>query len=148
MPFSKSERQDAIRLAIQNNRINSQEELKAALSGNGIAISQATLSRDLQEMGVIKSHGGSVSYYVIPEGRYGRELSDSGVMGIEVSGNMAVVRTLPGHASMFASIIDRRQLSEVAGTIAGDDTIFIVLRSGVSPEAGLKAITGAIPGLK
>lgn len=148
MQISKSERQEAIRLAIQKNRISSQEDLKASLSESGIAISQATLSRDLQEMGVVKSHGGSVSYYVIPERRYGAERSDSGILGIEVSGNMAVVRTLPGHASMFASLIDRRQLAEIAGTIAGDDTIFVVLRAGVSADAALKAIAGAIPGMK
>lgn len=148
MPISKSERQKAIRVAIQNDRISSQEDLKGALARNGISISQATLSRDLQEMGVVKNHGGSLSYYVIPEGRFSSESSDSGVTGIEVSGNMAVVRTLPGHASMIASIIDRRQLEEVAGTIAGDDTIFLVLRAGVSPDLAVKAICETIPGMK
>lgn len=147
MPFSKSERQKAIKIAIQSDRISSQEDLKAALAKNGISISQATLSRDLQEMGVVKSHGGSISYYIIPEGRFSSENSDSGVTGIEVSGNMAVVRTLPGHASMFASIIDRQQLTEIAGTIAGDDTIFIVLRAGVSPDKAVRTIREAIPGM-
>lgn len=148
MPFSKSERQEAIKLAIQSKKIGSQEDLKTALSESGILISQATLSRDLQEMGVVKSHSGSMSYYIIPEGRYSAEGADSGILGIEICNNIAVVRTLPGHASMFAAIIDRKQLSEIAGTIAGDDTIFLVLRNGVSSDACKKAIISALPGLR
>jgi len=148
MSFSKSERQEAIRQAIQSKKIGSQEDLKAALSESGIAISQATLSRDLQEMGVVKSHGGSLSYYIIPEGRYSADGADSGIIGIEICGNIAVVRTLPGHASMFASIIDRKQLPEIAGTIAGDDTIFLVLRNGVTADSCRREIISALPGLR
>lgn len=148
MPYSKRERQDAIKEAILNKKIGSQEELKLELSQAGIMISQATLSRDLQEMGVVKSHGGSVSYYILPEGRFGSERTDSGVVDIEVCGNIAVLKTLPGHASMFALMIDRKLIPEIAGTIAGDDTVFMVLRNGVSAEACRRAILSAVPGIR
>lgn len=146
MQYSKTERQNAIREVILKQKIESQGDLKAALKDNGIEISQATLSRDLQEMGVIKNHGSSVSFYSIPEGRFGMDGSITSVLGIEISGNIAVVKTLPGHASMLASLMDRKQLPEIAGTIAGDDTIFIVLRSGVTAERGYKVISTSLPG--
>lgn len=148
MPFSKRERQGAIKEAILSKKIGSQEELKAELSQAGIVISQATLSRDLQEMGVVKSHGGSVSYYILPEGRLGMDNADSGVLDIELCGNIAVLKTLPGHASMFALMIDRKQIPEIAGTIAGDDTVFMVLRNGASVESCRRAILSAVPGFR
>lgn len=147
MQYSKHERQEAIKRTILNGKIHSQEDLKKALVEQGISISQATLSRDLQEMGVVKSHGTSVSYYSIQEGRYGAINSNSSVIGLEVSGNMAVVRTLPGHASMLASLIDRKELKEIAGTIAGDDTIFMVLRQEVTPDQVYRSLSSIFPNL-
>ncbi len=147
MQQGKSERQNAIRDVILQKKIGSQEDLKNALAENGFAISQATLSRDLKEMGVVKSHGHSESYYTIQEGRYGSSNSGSGVLGLEISGNIAVVKTLPGHASMLALLVDRKQLPEVAGTIAGDDTIFIVLRANATAERTRKALASVLPGI-
>lgn len=140
MPYSKTERHDAIRKVITRQKVSSQEELKHALAGDGIEISQATLSRDLQEIGVIKSRGDSSSFYALPALGFNVGNGEFSISGLEISGNVAVLKTPPGHAGMFASMIDRNELPEVAGTIAGDDTIFIVLRKNVSEKKAMKAL--------
>ena len=144
MLYSKTDRHDAIRNVISKRKISSQEELKQALAAEGIEISQATLSRDLQEIGVIKSRGGSSSFYALPTLGFSMNNGELCVSGLEISGNMAVLKTPPGHASMFASIIDRKELPEVAGTIAGDDTIFLVLRKNVSERQAYKSISAVL----
>ena len=144
MLYSKTDRHDAIKNVISKRKISSQEELKQALAAEGIEISQATLSRDLQEIGVIKSRGGSSSFYALPTLGFSMNNGELCVSGLEISGNMAVLKTPPGHASMFASIIDRKELPEVAGTIAGDDTIFLVLRKNVSERQAYKSISAVL----
>ena len=144
MLYSKTDRHDAIRNVISKRKISSQEELKQALAAEGIEISQATLSRDLQEIGVIKSRGGSSSFYAVPTRGFSMNNGELCVSGLEISGNMAVLKTPPGHASMFAAIIDRKELPEVAGTIAGDDTIFLVLRKNVSERQAYKSISAVL----
>ena len=144
MLYSKTDRHDAIRNVISKRKISSQEELKQALAAEGIEISQATLSRDLQEIGVIKSRGGSSSFYALPTLGFSINNGELCVSGLEISGNMAVLKTHPGHASMFAAIIDRKELPEVAGTIAGDDTIFLVLRKNVSERQAYKSISAVL----
>ncbi len=116
--------------------IKSQTELAHMLADEGVAITQATLSRDLEELNAIKVGGA----YLIPEDgtrllrdhdqgparllRLLREL----VTGVDASGNIAVLRTPPGAAQFLASALDRAGLADVVGTIAGDDTIFVVAR--------------------
>lgn len=124
--------------------VSSQTELADALAAEGIAVAVATLSRDLDELGAVKLRGadGGAGRYVIPEDgsrvpgipggtdRLGRLLAEL-LVSADHSGNLAVLRTPPGAANFLASAIDRANLDDVVGTIAGDDTIFVVARDPV-----------------
>lgn len=120
---------------IRDRAVHSQTELLALLEADGIAVTQATLSRDLDELGALKVRGA----YVIPDdgspvrgveggtARLARLLGDL-LTGADSSGNLAVLRTPPGGAHYLASALDRAALHEVVGTIAGDDTLLVVAR--------------------
>ena len=114
------------------------------LSDSGFSVTQATLSRDLEELGAVKLRGvdGGATVYRIPEdggprpmvggtSRLARLLGDL-LLSYQASGNLAVLRTPPGAAQFLASAIDRASLSDVIGTIAGDDTILVVAREGLT----------------
>lgn len=121
--------------------VHSQTELAALLSAEGIEVTQATLSRDLEELGAVKLRGvnGGAGAYVIPEDgspirgvaggtvRLARLLGEL-LVSTDATGNLAVLRTPPGAADYLASAIDRAALPYVVGTIAGDDTIFVAAR--------------------
>ncbi len=121
--------------------VHSQGELAALLADDGIEVTQATLSRDLEELGAVKLRGadGGVGVYVVPEDgspvrgvsggtdRLHRLLGEL-LVSTDASANLAVLRTPPGAAHYLASAIDRASLPEVVGTIAGDDTIMVVAR--------------------
>jgi transcriptional regulator of arginine metabolism len=121
--------------------VHSQTELAALLAGEGIEVTQATLSRDLDELGAVKLRGvdGGALVYVIPEdgspvravaggtARLARVLSEL-LVSADASANLAVLRTPPGAAHFVASALDRAALTDVVGTIAGDDTILVVAR--------------------
>lgn len=123
------------------NQVPSQSELQRLLAVRGIDATQATLSRDLDELGAVKLRAadGGAGVYVVPEDgspvrgvsggtdRLSRLLSDL-LVSSDSSGNMAVLRTPPGAAHYLASALDRASLPDVVGTIAGDDTIFVVAR--------------------
>lgn len=126
---------------LARNTVRSQPELAALLAAEGIETTQATLSRDLEELGAVKlraADGGS-GVYVVPEdgvpvrGAVGGTDRLSRLLGelmaaTDASGNLAVLKTPPGAAQFLASAIDRAALPEVVGTIAGDDTILVVAR--------------------
>ncbi|HEU0189998.1 MAG TPA: arginine repressor [Mycobacterium sp.] len=126
---------------LSSESIHSQTELAALLAADGIEVTQATLSRDLEELGAVKLRGvnGGVGVYVVPEdgspvrgvsggtGRLSRLLGEL-LVSTDASANLAVLRTPPGAADYLASAIDRAALPYVAGTIAGDDTIFVAAR--------------------
>lgn len=128
--------------------VRSQTELADALAAEGIAVAVATLSRDLDELGAVKLRGadGGAGRYVIPEDgtrvpgipggtdRLGRLLGEL-LVSADHSGNLAVLRTPPGAANFLASAIDRANPDDVVGTIAGDDTIFVVAREPVGGAA-------------
>ncbi len=121
--------------------VHSATELAALLADEGIDVTQATLSRDLEELGAVKLRGadGGVGVYVVPEDgspvrgvtggteRVSRLLVEL-LASTDASGNLAVLRTPPGAAHYLASAIDRAALPYVVGTIAGDDTILLVAR--------------------
>ncbi|MGV0625410.1 arginine repressor [Mycolicibacter minnesotensis] len=120
--------------------VRSQTELASILAADGIEVTQATLSRDLEELGAVKLRGpdGGAGGYVIPEDgsplrtsggtdRLGRLLGEL-LVSTDATGNLAVLRTPPGAADYLASAIDRAALPYVVGTIAGDDTIFVAAR--------------------
>ena len=116
----------------------SQEELTERLRALGHAATQATVSRDLVALGAVKVKQGGVLRYVLPEqfgardwstGQLERIMRDW-VRSIEPAGPLLVMRTPPGSAHLVASAIDQAELAEIAGTVAGDDTIFLAVRDG------------------
>lgn len=146
---SKSARIETLKMIISSRELSSQEEVLRALSAEGFTLTQATLSRDMKQLKIAKAVSMSGKYvYVLPNEtmykrvtrpRSAREmLNASGLVSVSFSGNICVVKTRPGYASGIAYNIDNAALPEVLGTIAGDDTILIVLQEGVS-RAGFEA---------
>ena len=128
--------------------IRSQTELAKVLAAEGIEVTQATLSRDLDELGAVKLRGADsgAPVYVIPEdgspirgvqggtSRLSRLLAEL-MVSVEGSGNLTVLRTPPGAAQFLASAIDRAALEEVVGSIAGDDTVAVIAREPLTGHA-------------
>lgn len=137
----KEDRLDTIRMIISSKDIGSQEELLKELNREGYVLTQATLSRDLKQMKVAKAADATGKYiYVLPNNiMYKRVFSQNastspvgnGFVSVQFSGNLAVIKTRPGYASRIAFDIDNRDFPEILGTVAGDDTIILVLKEGV-----------------
>lgn len=135
-PLTRVARHARIEDLIRTQPVRSQTELGELLAAEGIQVTQATLSRDLEELRAIKVGG----VYLIPEdGNRALRPVETGTTklirllhellnGTDSSGNLAVLRTPPGAAQYLASAIDRSGVPEIVGTIAGDDTIFVVAR--------------------
>ena len=139
-------RQQAILEIIQSGPVYSQDELAFRLREQGITSTQATLSRDLKALRISKVPGEG---YVVPA--RGRSLSadfTSGILRIQFSGNLGVIRTRPGLANAVAVLIDNHMVFPVLGTIAGDDTILLILRDGTTPDDVLDALTPLFPEIK
>src|SRR3954462_11586640 len=142
-PGTRASRHARIVELIRTSTVRSQTELAELLAGAGIQVTQATLSRDLEELGAVKVSGS----YLIPEDgtRPLREVEDAParllrllrelLTGVDASGNIAVLRTPPGAAPFLASALDRAGLPDVVGTIAGDDTILVVARDVTGGKA-------------
>ena len=137
----KNSRMEALKMLISSNELGSQEEVLQALKREGFKITQATLSRDLKQLKVAKAASMNGKYvYVLPnETMYKRvhkplsaiEMTRTpGFISINYSGNIGVIKTRPGYASSIAYNIDNSSIPEILGTIAGDDTIFIVMKEG------------------
>jgi transcriptional regulator of arginine metabolism len=143
-PISKAARHARIVDMLGANAVRSQAELAALLHDAGVHVTQATLSRDLEELGAVKLRpaDGGLPVYVIPEDgspltartaddapphRLARLFGEF-LTSAEASGNLVVLRTPPGAAQFLASALDRAGLPDVLGTIAGDDTILVVAR--------------------
>ena len=141
---TKKERLDAICRIIQTEKIGNQEELLKQLENSGFQVTQATLSRDIKQLKVIKVHDESGNYvYRLPD--YSALMQPVKEQtqyhpNIEFSGNLAVVKTRPGYAMGIASDIDTHAPCEILGTIAGDDTILIIPREGISRDKIVKAL--------
>lgn len=130
---SKGRRHRAILEAVRSRRVTSQEQLRALLEGEGFAVTQATVSRDVRELRLVKVPGaGGVAAYTLPEEREStpplEEFLPTLFTSAEGAGNLLVVRTLTGGAQAVALAIDREDWPEVLGTIAGDDTILLICR--------------------
>ena len=139
-------RQQAILEIIQSGPVYSQDELAFRLREMGISSTQATLSRDLKALKISKVPGEG---YVAPN--RGRALSadfSTGILRIQFSGNLGVIRTRPGLANAVAVLIDNHMVFPVLGTIAGDDTILLILREGATPDDVLDALTTLFPEIK
>ena len=145
---TRAARQARIVELVSNVPIRSQTELAKLLAAEGIDVTQATLSRDLDELGAVKLRGadGGAPIYVIPDdgspirgiqggtSRLAKVLAEL-LVSADASANLMVLRTPPGAAQFLASAIDRAALHEVVGTIAGDDTIMVIARE---PVTGLR----------
>lgn len=142
----KEQRLNTIRKIIQAETIRSQEELLHSLARKGFSVTQATLSRDIKHLDIIKKHDGNGLYiYTLPETLFADQLSaDTEQMNIEFSGNLAVLKTRSGYAMGIAYDIDTSAPKEILGTIAGDDTILIIPREGYTREQVIAALSQII----
>lgn len=150
----RNERLMAIRRLINGSNISSQEELLSLLERQGFSMTQATLSRDLKYLKVAKMPDSEKGYiYMLTE----RQLNDpsenenipiTGFVSIDFAQGMAVMKTLPGHASSVAYALDNLNSYEIAGTIAGDDTILIIPRDGVTKGDLTNLLKTKMPGFR
>lgn len=139
---SKGQRQRMIAEWLRAHRVGSQEEVVARLALAGLNATQATVSRDFEDLGAVKVRREGSIRYIIPDSaapvhaaaRLDRLVAEW-VETIIPAGNLLVVRTPPGSANMLASALDAAGLADIAGTIAGDDTIFVALADGVDAHA-------------
>jgi transcriptional regulator of arginine metabolism len=149
----KAKRQQSILDLVSRERLASQGEIRTRLAFLGIEAAQSTISRDLEELGLARVHGPDGTRYVVP-GDVGpgapigllRRLMDEFAMSFIRSDVGLLIRTPPGAAAALAEGIDRVGLAEIAGTIAGDNTILVLGREGVRPvalERTLRQITEA-----
>lgn len=155
----KNDRLEALRMIISSQELGSQEELLNALKDEGFSLTQATLSRDLKQLKVAKAASMRGNYvYVLPNDTMYKRVSTPhsiremlqvpGFLSIHFSGNMGVIKTRPGYASSIAYNIDNSNIDDILGTIAGDDTIFIVVKEGVETESIIDALSEVVPNMK
>jgi transcriptional regulator of arginine metabolism len=144
-----------IRKLIGNKKISSQDELLKQLEKNGFNMTQATLSRDLKFLRVAKMPDGEKGYtYSIPEAdtplspKSLESFPMNGFLSLEFAQGLGLMKTLPGFASSIASAVDMMKISDIAGTIAGDDTILLVPRDGAKKDEVVRQLADFIPGMK
>jgi len=152
--MNRTKRLLEIRNIIRDHKISNQEELLKMLNKTGFSYTQATLSRDLKLLKAGKiADNEKGQIYVLPnesrdlsnnDGNLGNAVS-RGFLSIDYTGNLAVIKTLPGFASGIAYRIDGMNAFEIIGTIAGDDTILIIARDGISRQELHEVLTTAIP---
>jgi len=146
-------------MIISSREMGSQEELLQALQKEGFTLTQATLSRDLKQLKVAKAASMNGNYvYVLPNQTMYKRVSTPvqiremmevpGFLSIQFSGNMAVIKTRPGYASSIAYNIDSSNIPIIIGTIAGDETIFMVIREGTDERDVVKALSYVVPNMK
>jgi transcriptional regulator of arginine metabolism len=148
----RSERLMAIRRLINGINISSQEELLSLLEEQGFSMTQATLSRDLKYLRVAKMPDSEKGYiYMLTERQLNAPTENSdipitGFVSIDFAQGMGIMKTMPGHASSIAYALDNLHTYEIAGTIAGDDTILIIPRDGVNKSDLVKLLKTRVPG--
>ena len=139
----KAQRQHAVECLLAEHQVTSQARLVELLAGAGFEATQATASRDLEELGAVKVRvPGGDSIYAIPELAHQRTVPEDHLRRVfsdwvvEVSANapVMVLRTPPGSAHVVASALDRSARPDIIGTVAGDDTILVVVASAVDVE--------------
>lgn len=159
IPNTKAARHRLIVELLSRNAVGSQSGLLGLLSENGFVVTQATLSRDLDELGAVKIAGPTGdSVYAVPaeggdtrpvapdpdsRGRLVRVAQDV-LVSIDHSGNIVVLRTPPGGAQYLASAIDRAAWPEIIGTVAGDDTVLLITRAADGGAAVAIALMGLV----
>jgi len=132
---TKVDRHNLIREYIKGSKVRSQEELVDYLQEKGFAVTQATVSRDIAELSLVKNGDG---FYVMAEDEELKNIFQSLVKTVKYSGNIVVINTLPAAAQTVARYIDKAAISGVLGSVAGDDTIFVLIAENVSNKAMVK----------
>ena len=140
---SKAQRQHRVAKLLEDHQVTSQPQLVELLAASGVEVNQATVSRDLDELGAIKVRvpGGETAYAIpelparqqVPSDHLRRVMGDW-VVELARSGDIVILRTPPGSAHVVASAVDRSNLTNVVGTVAGDDTIMVIASEGDGPE--------------
>jgi len=137
----RTRRQKLIAELIRSGQVTSQEDVTSRLSEQGFPVTQATVSRDLEQLGAVKAKRGGVSCYSLPDqlgagdwptDRLRRVLVEW-VQSVDAAGQLVVLKTPPGSAHLVALAIDQARLPAVLGSVAGDDTIFVAVRDGEDP---------------
>jgi transcriptional regulator of arginine metabolism len=135
LSMQKETRQQRILSLIRAKRIGTQEELTAHLERAGVAATQSSVSRDLVELGIVKHHG----HYTLPGNANGK--AARGLLSLDTAGEVLVVAKCDsGMASAVAVGIDRAQIPEIVGTLAGEDTIFIAVTDRKAQRTAIKRI--------
>lgn len=140
MEYSKTQRQGTVAQLIRTVAIGSQDELADKLAAKGFAVTQATISRDLEQIGAVKVRRGGRLSYALPE--YVRDSAGPSldtvlrqwVRSIDLAMNMVVLKTPPGSAHLIGVALDQSEIPASVGTICGDDTIFVACRSVADAE--------------
>jgi len=157
--MDRSQRIQMIKKMISEEVISSQDDLQIRLQELGCDVTQATLSRDLKSLQVMKVSDAQRGYTYRLSGNNPVNQSDTaeasrldfladGVVGIEFSANLGVIRTLPGYANSVAIMIDKANPFEILGTVAGDDTILLIMREGVGRNDLIQALKNIMPKLE
>jgi transcriptional regulator of arginine metabolism len=152
-PSARSRRQRLLAELIRTEPIGSQDQLVERLAAAGLPATQATVSRDLDELGAVKVRRGGVPVYALPESVGGRDWSAERLRRVladwlvsaEAAGPLVVLRTPPGSAHLVGVALDAAARPDVAGTVAGDDTLFLAVRDDARPQAvaaDLRALAG------
>ena len=144
MDLGKDLRHRALRGLVARRAIRTQRELVSALKSQGIPATQATVSRDITELGLTKVDRGGSPAYALPAGGSVEQVAEARLsslladapLEISTAGAILVLKTLPGSAHAIAASLDRLRLPEVVGTVAGDDTLFVA----VNDQAALRAL--------
>jgi transcriptional regulator of arginine metabolism len=130
--MNKAFRQGQIREIIRGKQVYTQDELARALSERGISATQVTLSRDIHDLGLVKTPDG---YRQLTADAGGPSLEDTVaeyLLDIRIAQNLVVLRTSPANASSLAAALDHEQMDEIIGTIAGDDTVLVITPDAAS----------------
>ncbi len=151
----KADRLEAIKSIISSSEIGSQDELLQELKEQDFQLTQATLSRDLKQLKVAKAANINGDYvYVLPNDiMYKRNvdltvnemMTHTGFVSLNISGNLAVIKTKPGYASRMAYDIDNHNFEDILGTVAGDDTIIMVIAEQASSKKIKAQLSTVIP---
>jgi transcriptional regulator of arginine metabolism len=147
----KAQRHAAILALVRRHRIASQEQLRALLLADGVEVTQATLSRDIRELGLAKigDPEGGAHYAAAPAAAESPPLAPlvaSLFLSAEGVGPLLVIRTPPGSANALGSALDRARWNDVVGTIAGDDTLLVIARSPAARRRVAARLTGLAAG--
>src|SRR5262245_63274723 len=149
--LAKPQRQHRVTLLLADNAVTSQAQLVDLLAAEGIVATQATVSRDLEDLGAIKVRAaGGDTVYAIPElpteqrapEAHLRRVFSEWVVEVAHSANLVVLRTPPGSAAVVASALDRSALAGVLGTVAGDDTLMVVVSEQVAGSTMAAELAG------